>query len=70
MKKSHFEQGDTVKIKMEDHIYFDQIGKIEMVLRNQTTADAILVKMKDGFHDWFCGFEENLEKIENFAKKS
>lgn len=70
LTKSNFEKGDLVKVKMQDHDYFDKIGKVEVVLRNRVAADAVLVNMRDGFHDWFAGFEENLEKIENFPEKS
>lgn len=58
---TEYAKGMLVEIKMPNHTYVGQIGTIDVVLKNQTgIPSAILVKMTDGFSDWFFGITKNL----------
>lgn len=57
-------EGQLVEIKMSNHTHIGQIGTVDMVLKNSAgIPSAVLVKMADGFSDWFFGVKENLVVI-------
>lgn len=64
VRTAKFSVGQKVTIKMEDHRYFGQVGVVEMVLPNNGIPDAVLIRMPDGFQDWFFGETDLLEPIQ------
>ena len=64
MSKEKYSLDQEVLITMECHTHFGQRGHGEMVLKNQgDIPDAVMVKMSDGFTDWFIGDKRWLEVV-------